>query len=605
MLRAMTGFSLLCVLLLFARGAMATPEATFEENLSWAQSVTKQTQSKPDYALDPNEYCKDAACKAQIANPDQSQMSSTDFERKAQGEYMTNESSQSINDNFANGRPDAENEAAYQFATIAIENAYEISHGLSNQFVDCEAGSLCTDIQVPKTCKKPTNNPVTCTRVPTLTDMDLHEGSTQATSVYTSLWWQWGKVFFAYPSTVTLPTEAKFLYAIEVPALMISEIKANPFVFSVNGVVVYSYRGSQGSSHDGLSFYNKKVGIITLKPPLPITNHRVSLSLKMVIHGDVWPITQWLTYQHASTLTLQWNAPEYEFEWNSSCGTLIPECAPAPETCIEGKETRDINGMDITLDCWKFETIYHCNLPDTCGGLSDCTDVSQACSLKQEGVCVETRFVKSCTEEYCQTNTLTCGETSFCLDGDCYDETPTQGEGFDEAMGAMGAVSAAGEDLGDPPLMFAGDAMQCTKKPAGMNDCCKNGGWGDDLGIMSCSPEEEALGLAKEAKITIYVGKYCAESVLGVCIRKKQTYCTYGSKLARIIQEQGAGDQLGISNGTPKDPRCDPITPEQLQKIDFSRIDFSDFYGDMHDGMNLPSPDDIQDSIQNGFGRAL
>ena len=73
-----------------------------------------------------------------------------------------------------------------------------------------------------------------------------------------------------------------------------------------------------------------------------------------------------------------------------------------------------------------------------------------------------------------------------------------------------------------------------------------------------------------------YVGNYCAVKVLGVCLQRKKTYCCFNSVLARIIQEQGR-PQLGIGWGDAKHPNCRGFTPEEFQKIDFSKVDFSEW----------------------------
>ena len=54
------------------------------------------------------------------------------------------------------------------------------------------------------------------------------------------------------------------------------------------------------------------------------------------------------------------------------------------------------------------------------------------------------------------------------------------------------------------------------------------------------------------------------------------TFCCYNSILARIIEQQGAA-QLGISRGTAQNPNCTGLTAAQMQAIDFSKIDFSEF----------------------------
>ena len=143
--------------------------------------------------------------------------------------------------------------------------------------------------------------------------------------------------------------------------------------------------------------------------------------------------------------------------------------------------------------------------------------------------------------------------------------------------------------------------MQCTDAAFGFADCCADGGWGTSSGLASCNEEEEALGKAKEKKLTIYIGDYCAEKILGACIRKKKSYCVYDNKMARIIQQQGAIAQLGTSLGAPDNAHCDPITPEQLQKINFDLIDFSDFYDDMYNNMTLPDTSEIKARVSSAL----
>jgi conjugal transfer mating pair stabilization protein TraN len=71
--------------------------------------------------------------------------------------------------------------------------------------------------------------------------------------------------------------------------------------------------------------------------------------------------------------------------------------------------------------------------------------------------------------------------------------------------------------------------------------------------------------------------------------------------MTRIIQEQGK-QQLGLGFGSKKDPDCSGFTPEQLQQVDFSTIDMSDFYEDLNANMELPNMQEIQDRINDKYG---
>jgi conjugal transfer mating pair stabilization protein TraN len=74
-----------------------------------------------------------------------------------------------------------------------------------------------------------------------------------------------------------------------------------------------------------------------------------------------------------------------------------------------------------------------------------------------------------------------------------------------------------------------------------------------------------------------YVGDYCTLKLPFVgCVQKKKTFCCFSSPLARIIHEQGR-PQLGIDWGGPKSPNCRGFTIDEFQKLDFSKIDFSEW----------------------------
>ena len=50
--------------------------------------------------------------------------------------------------------------------------------------------------------------------------------------------------------------------------------------------------------------------------------------------------------------------------------------------------------------------------------------------------------------------------------------------------------------------------------------------------------------------------------------------------MARIIQVEGR-KQLGIAWGDKKNPDCRALTLEEIQRIDFSKIDFSELFNEL------------------------
>lgn len=112
--------------------------------------------------------------------------------------------------------------------------------------------------------------------------------------------------------------------------------------------------------------------------------------------------------------------------------------------------------------------------------------------------------------------------------------------------------------------------------------------------LMSCEQEEQMLGMHREAGLCTYVGSHCSKKIKYIgCVETKKTYCCFNSKLARIINEQGR-PQLGRDYGTSKNPNCYGFTPEEIGKIDFSKIDMSEFIADAMKEIRNPTDDQIK-----------
>ena len=97
-------------------------------------------------------------------------------------------------------------------------------------------------------------------------------------------------------------------------------------------------------------------------------------------------------------------------------------------------------------------------------------------------------------------------------------------------------------------------------------------------GLIQCKENEKILAKKNKAEFCHYVGTYCSKYLkLGfakICIQKSKSHCCFSSKIARAIQEQGR-PQLSIDWGSGNSPQCRGFTPEEFQKLDFSKIDLS------------------------------
>lgn len=98
--------------------------------------------------------------------------------------------------------------------------------------------------------------------------------------------------------------------------------------------------------------------------------------------------------------------------------------------------------------------------------------------------------------------------------------------------------------------------------------------------LTSCTQEEQMLGMSRGQGLCTRVGSYCKSKTLGVCTKNVGSYCCFNSKLARIINEQGRA-QLGMGWGDPAGPDCSGFTVAQIQALDFSKIDLSEFIADV------------------------
>lgn len=145
--------------------------------------------------------------------------------------------------------------------------------------------------------------------------------------------------------------------------------------------------------------------------------------------------------------------------------------------------------------------------------------------------------------------------------------------------------------------IFKGKDCNCRKTFANFKNCCKDDGWGLDASLTECDAEEQQLGELKKNKVCHEVGEYCSKEVLGNCVERKKSYCCFGSKLSRIVHEQGR-QQLDLTWGSPKHPECRGLTPDELQKINFKNMNLSEFYQDIQKKVVVPNPSNLQERIK-------
>lgn len=307
-------------------------------------------------------------------------------------------------------------------------------------------------------------------------------------------------------------------------------------------------------------------------------------------------------------------------EWTDSCPADMGDAVKMSEVCSDPGGTRSVTvggqAYSVYSDCWGYTTQWNVFEDDTntCQAYIEnpnCSEGTRTCTQKIGSLCVYSKLTYQCAHTVKSTGYV-CGSEFYCSDGSCSAMQAGQNQNFEMAVSQLAALAAAGKDFAgmDPNSVtaFTGKAMACRKSAAGFSNCCKSGGWGQSAGLAHCNTEEKEIGTGKEKKLVVKVGSYCSKKVLGVCLQQKEGYCVFDSKLARIVQEQGRRDQLGISFGSGESPDCRGIKVAELQGIKFDHIDFSDFYDDLNSNIKLPDQDalnqritsDIQNSLKSG-----
>ena len=192
----------------------------------------------------------------------------------------------------------------------------------------------------------------------------------------------------------------------------------------------------------------------------------------------------------------------------------------------------------------------------------------------------------------------TCGSVRWCVGGGCETVRPQANAGFVNAATRLNmALELGGEEFDRGSLaFFRGQRRACHIHLFGLVNCCSNSG--ALVGLANCSPEEVALSQERNAGNTHYLGRYCSRRTLfGICIRRSRAWCVFGSKLGRILQQQGRA-QLGIPWSD-----CRGLTVAEIETIDFEGLDLSEFARDIMDGslepsVSLPDADETRDAMR-------
>ena len=281
----------------------------------------------------------------------------------------------------------------------------------------------------------------------------------------------------------------------------------------------------------------------------------------------------------------------------SGCDTQIKNkyCRAAEETCVEPGETRNINEKEVHKDCWKWDRKYTCRTNtkiDECKEYKEqgCVEKSRECIHEEEGRCDHYVVQYECEKN--KTEKVDCVASKFCIGDVCEEQERNTNNNFGLAasyLGVLSQVQKDGESCGcnteedpncnsqeiqsDKCQLFQGQKYVC-RKVTGAYNCCSNKGFVRPF--IGCRTKENELQSKQKAKLCHFVGSWKQRPLKSV---QKKSYCCFNSPLARIIQEQGRA-QLRIRWGK-KNPDCRALTLQEIQRIDFSKINFEEVYADL------------------------
>jgi conjugal transfer mating pair stabilization protein TraN len=282
-------------------------------------------------------------------------------------------------------------------------------------------------------------------------------------------------------------------------------------------------------------------------------------------------------------------------------------CTQLGEVCSGQPETRMINGLAVTRPCWEWERTYQCtgtSQATDCGdiaGNSRCTFVRDEClDDPQVGACQVTTKVYRCPIPGSGTGDpaqYICGDDVYCIDGECEPIEREASTEFKDALVGLHTLGQANAEFNEADLtLFSGSRETCTKKVFGFSNCCSGKGV-PLLTPFLCPAAERELDKKDDKGLCHRVGSYCSDSVLGVCVTRKDAYCCFESKLSRILQQQGRA-QISKRWDEPKRETCKGFTLDEFSRLDLSVMDFTEVYADFMSAAKLPDELDTTRQIQ-------
>ena len=344
---------------------------------------------------------------------------------------------------------------------------------------------------------------------------------------------------------------------------------------------------------------------------------KVTYFYKKEKNSKIW--SEGLEYWQYKITTIEKTAVYKLDDWESDCRNLEKrtdkgDCETIEKRCIDPEKTKIIDGKSLTADCWLEERTYQCSskVTNTCQALRDrgCYQISSKCeaydensdAIGEERPCFQWKQTFECAQGGPTKMARITGPAPFCLDGNCNEVSWAPNVDMAESLSKLSVLNAMKGDMDmDKMTVFKGKELKCSRNPAGFKNCCVKKGWGLKVGLAGCNEDEKELSVERAGNKCVIVGTYCKKKEFGVCIDKRTSYCCFGTKLSRILHEQGR-KILKMDFGTPRNPNCSGFKMEDFTKLDLSKIDLSELFQEFLSKMKLPDSKGKASQVQSNLG---
>jgi conjugal transfer mating pair stabilization protein TraN len=264
-----------------------------------------------------------------------------------------------------------------------------------------------------------------------------------------------------------------------------------------------------------------------------------------------------------------------------------PDTTFIQRQCMDSTPSKLINGLLVERPCWKEQAAFlrkrRIHQQIDCEALrnKNCSLIQSKCIEGEEINCSLWELTYECFNQFHFSSLDPFSNQECCV------QSIEPNLSFSEVVAKLSVFQAIKEELANAkaydPLkveIFKGSPKKCNKSVASdvVYDCCFSySGLAKQIGLAKCDADELALASLREEGLCHYIGMKEDKLLDLVTTNYEHVFCCFPTKLGRVINEQGR-DQLKIEWGNAEHPNCQGLTIEQIQKLDFNKINLEEVF---------------------------